>query len=229
MYGYIYKITCKIDNKIYIGKTTKTIKERFKEHIETSRKVNSYRHKSYLYNSMRKHGIENFSIEVIETCESEKQLNERERFWIKELNTRDPNVGYNIHEGGNGGRTQLEYTCSEKQLECLSLGWYAPMSAENKALVSKIHKGKMVGVETREKLRNAQLGKKASEETKEKMSNAHKGKKLPERSNESRERYRESSSGRVHIHKGTTNKNIKKEELDSYLNDGWECGYFYKK
>ena len=229
MYGYIYKITCKIDSKIYIGKTTKTIEERFKEHIATSKKENSYRHKSHLYSAMRKYGVENFFIDVIECCDSKEQLDKRERYWIKELNTRDSNVGYNIHEGGTGGKTQLEYKCTEKQLECLSLGWYAPMSEENKKLVSKVHKGKIVGNDTRKKLSIAQTGKVASEATRQRMSESHKGLKMPERGEESRERYRQSSIGRVHIHKGTTNKNVKREELDSYIEDGWEFGYFYKK
>ena len=34
MYGFIYKITCLVTNKIYVGKTTKTINERFKAHIK---------------------------------------------------------------------------------------------------------------------------------------------------------------------------------------------------
>jgi hypothetical protein len=32
----------------------------------------------------------------------------------------------------------------------------------------------------------------------------------------------------VHIHKGTANKNVKKELVETYLADGWELGYYYK-
>lgn len=228
MYGYIYKITCDVDNKIYIGKTTKSIEERFKEHINNSRKK-SYRHKSHLYSAIRMYGESSFRVEMIEECFDEDSLNEREVFWIRELNSRDPSVGYNIHEGGKGGRTQTEYICTEKQLRCLSIGWHKPMSEENKMLVSKIHKGKTVSDETREKLRVAQTDKKASDETRRKMSECRVGKKLPERSEESRENYREASSNRVHIHKGNVNKNIKRDQLEEYLNDGWSLGYLYNK
>ena len=37
--GYIYKITNKINNKIYIGKTENSIQHRFQEHIKTRERV----------------------------------------------------------------------------------------------------------------------------------------------------------------------------------------------
>jgi hypothetical protein len=33
----IYKITNKINKKVYVGKTTKTIEERFKKHIQNAK------------------------------------------------------------------------------------------------------------------------------------------------------------------------------------------------
>ena len=50
---------------------------------------------------MRDCGLENFTIEVIERCETQAQLNERERFWIRVLNCKVPN-GYNQNDGGAG-------------------------------------------------------------------------------------------------------------------------------
>ena len=38
MNGFIYKITNKVNNKIYIGKTMTSIGKRFQEHIRESRK-----------------------------------------------------------------------------------------------------------------------------------------------------------------------------------------------
>lgn len=49
---------------------------------------------------MRKYGIKNFTVEVIEECESREQLNERERYWIVKLNCKYPN-GYNMTDGGD--------------------------------------------------------------------------------------------------------------------------------
>ena len=50
---------------------------------------------------MRDCGLENFTIEVIERCETQAQANERERFWIRVLNCRMSN-GYNRSNGGEG-------------------------------------------------------------------------------------------------------------------------------
>ena len=41
MNGFIYKITNKVNNKIYIGKTMTSIEKRFQEHIRESRKKKS--------------------------------------------------------------------------------------------------------------------------------------------------------------------------------------------
>lgn len=92
----IYRITNLIDEKTYIGKTTKTIEHRWKVHVADSK-----RHKSKLYNAMNKHGHENFIIEVFEECHpniSREKLNEREKYWIDVL---EPD--YNMTKGGDGG------------------------------------------------------------------------------------------------------------------------------
>ena len=54
----IYKITNLINNKIYIGLTTCSLKERWNNHRHCAK--SDPRH---LYCSMRKYGIENFKIE----------------------------------------------------------------------------------------------------------------------------------------------------------------------
>ena len=57
--GYIYKITNKINGKVYIGLTTTSIEQRWRGHINESKKCDRH-----LYASMRKYGIENFNIEI---------------------------------------------------------------------------------------------------------------------------------------------------------------------
>ena len=74
--GFIYKITNDINNKIYIGKTLHTtIEERFKEHCadSTRRRIEQ----RPLYAAMRKYGIEQFEISIIEECD-DSLLNEKE-------------------------------------------------------------------------------------------------------------------------------------------------------
>lgn len=44
---------------------------------------------------------------------------------------------------------------------------------------------------------------------------------------ETKNKIRNAQIGRKHIHKGTQNRNVPLDELNSYLEDGWELGYYY--
>ena len=54
----IYKITCKVNNKIYIGSTEVCFKQRFKKHKQRLR--NNYHENDYLQKSWNKYGEDNF-------------------------------------------------------------------------------------------------------------------------------------------------------------------------
>ena len=119
---YIYKITNKINNKIYIGKTShSSIEERFKEHIRDSRKTRY--EKRPLYDAMNKYGVENFSIEQIEQVKNDEIASEREQFWIEKLRTyigfSDCN-GYNATLGGDSKRYYNYTEIAKKYLELKS-------------------------------------------------------------------------------------------------------------
>ncbi len=88
----IYKITNLINGKIYIGQTQKTLEERMQGHKHG---------KILIDDEIKKYGIENFSYEVVEKCQTIDELNEREKFWIEKLNCKYPN-GYNVDDGGSG-------------------------------------------------------------------------------------------------------------------------------
>ena len=88
-YGYIYKITNLINNKIYIG-------------LHTS-PVFDYKYwggGSDLHVAQKLYGLENFSREIIQWCDSLEELNNAERYWIEKLDARNPDIGYNIQPGG---------------------------------------------------------------------------------------------------------------------------------
>jgi group I intron endonuclease len=92
---YIYKITNKINKKIYIGQTVqKNAKMRWYAHCDYMRKGK----KSYLYDSMRKHGIENFSWEVIDQALNIEELNQKEKQWLDQY--KKTSVVYNNREAG---------------------------------------------------------------------------------------------------------------------------------
>lgn len=101
--AYIYKITNKINGKIYIGKTMKTPEERWKEHCQDSKKERA--EKRPLYSAMNKYGIKNFSLEVVEKC-SDDIVNDREVYWIEYYQSFK--YGYNATLGGDG-KHYLDY------------------------------------------------------------------------------------------------------------------------
>ncbi len=94
---YIYKITNKINGKVYIGKTMKTINERWSEHRHDYKKDRNENRP--LYRAMSKYGLENFYIEEVESCTPET-LSEREIYWIEHFNSFK--TGYNATIGGDG-------------------------------------------------------------------------------------------------------------------------------
>lgn len=95
--GAIYKITNKINGKIYIGKTERENPEiRWQEHLRHANKLDLP-----LYRAINKYGKENFCFEVIEQCNN-FQLDEREIYWIAYHNSYGEK-GYNCTGGGEGG------------------------------------------------------------------------------------------------------------------------------
>jgi len=96
----IYKVTNKINGKIYIGQTTTKLKRRWNMHKSASR---NNRSNSALHSSISKYGHINFIIEPICSCFSEEELNLKEIYFIDTLNSLVPN-GYNLKSGGNAGK-----------------------------------------------------------------------------------------------------------------------------
>lgn len=96
----VYCITNNATGKKYVGVTTKGYKNRFAGHVRHSRKSSG--NCSALYNAMRKHGQESFTVDLIDTASSFEEMNNLEREHISALNTLYPN-GYNLTDGGDAG------------------------------------------------------------------------------------------------------------------------------
>jgi group I intron endonuclease len=93
---HIYKITNRINGKVYIGQTIqKNPKMRWYEHCAAAR--NNVQ--QYLYQSMRKHGVDAFSWEVIDKTDSLEKLNQLETKWIEYY--RSLVECYNHRDGGD--------------------------------------------------------------------------------------------------------------------------------
>lgn len=114
----IYKAVNKVNNKIYIGKTIQSLNERKNQHYkkcEWERNPNSI-----FYKAIRKYGKENFEWGIIEKCNSEEELNQREKHFIKKFKSLIDENGYNISTGGTGGdnisnHPNLKEICNKKR------------------------------------------------------------------------------------------------------------------
>lgn len=99
--GFIYKITNKINGKMYIGKTLfNNPVDRWKEHLQDYKRIKN--EKRPLYSAMKKYGPENFDFEVLEETDNTE---ERERFYIEHYHTYVGDSeckGYNATLGGDG-------------------------------------------------------------------------------------------------------------------------------
>lgn len=115
-YGYIYKVLNTINGKVYIGKTGKTIEERWSKHLgnagelKRTREANPHEKKegSHLNNAINKYGPNAFIVNQVDVAYSKEELNEKERYWVKEYDSMNPDKGYNMTEGGEGGKQSPE-------------------------------------------------------------------------------------------------------------------------
>lgn len=99
--GIVYLICNLLNNKQYIGLTVQTLERRWKYHQEQAN-AHHIKNDDSLHHAIREFGVDSFSLKQIDTGTTKKDLEEKERKWIKELNTIIPD-GYNISKGGVSG------------------------------------------------------------------------------------------------------------------------------
>jgi len=167
---FIYVITNTVTGKIYIGQHKGNS---LKKYLQT-KLSDASKHRggqSRLYNSMRKHPKEVWSIEPLMEVETKEELDRLEKLLIALYDTRNPEIGYNICKGGEGFTGTHSLEAREKIGKASKAAWLDPNYRVN---FSEKMKGHPVSDKTINRLR-ALRGSKASEETKHKLSEAHKG------------------------------------------------------
>lgn len=164
----IYKITNTINGKFYIGLSSR-IEKRWIEH----KTPKNLKKKTTLAKAFRKYGIENFTFEVLEYCNSENELFDREQHYISMLNPQ-----YNMNEGGSGNKGHKLSNKMKKKLSDISKkNWDKKTDIEKNKILKNL-KGPKIGhsvsEETRKKISQKLTGKKQSEETNRKRSQSQK-------------------------------------------------------
>ena len=195
MYGYIYLITNKINNKKYIGQRTADFDQ-----------DSSYLGSGTLIKkAVQKYGTENFEKEMLEECKSKEELDEKEKFWISKFNAVENEEFYNLANGANGSakgskrseetrrrlsESQIGKTISDEQKKQISKTVSSQMWVNNGQIETKatketldefLNNGFVLGrlkftEETRKNMGLAQKGRITSENTKELLRQANKGK-----------------------------------------------------
>jgi hypothetical protein len=196
-YHYIYKTTCKITNKFYVGMhSTDNLDDGY---MGSGKK---------LWNSIRKHGKENHVCEILEFLSDRSSLKNREFEIVNEQFLQDP-LCMNLQLGGGGG-----FSSEEHRKKAQAAG-----GKKVRQILSARHAERLKNdSDYRERYCNSLkgkqtfLGKKHSEETKQKMRESQKDKQSGDKN---------SQYGTCWITNGSENKKIKKTEA---LPDGWTYG-----
>lgn len=96
-FGIIYKVTNKINNKVYIGQTIQGINKRKQDHLSDNKNLDF----SAFHRSLIKYKKYNFNWEVIKHCDDINDLNNSEIYYIEKFKSHVSfGKGYNISLGG---------------------------------------------------------------------------------------------------------------------------------
>ncbi len=209
---YIYKTTNLINKKFYIGKHCTTKIEN--DYLGSGKRLRY---------SVRKYGVENFKKEILEFCENQKMLAEREKEIVNQemLNN---SLCMNLQLGGGGGFINKEHqskACKAGGLKHKSKLKENPDYLKN--WIKKTQEGfkKYVKNSDLSKRTKSFLNKKHTEESKLKMSLKKKGKIGLKENN--------SQFNTIWVKNNTICKKIKREELDIFLSQGYTLGRFINK
>lgn len=160
--GFIYKTTCDINGKIYIGK----------HYLDTTDKKRTATYLGsglHILRAVKKYGKEHFSRKILKICYSDSELNEQEIYFIDKFNSRDKNIGYNISEGGEGfksGEANPMFGCSEKN------PFYGKHhTEETKKKISEANKGMVSWCKGKKGCYSDETRRKMSESAKRRMAN----------------------------------------------------------
>lgn len=212
MIGYIYIITCNVNNKRYIGRKTSSI-------FLGEKYLGSGLH---VKRAVQKYGKENFTIQLLEECETVEELIERETFWIKYFNAVKSENFYNhspggYHEGFLPGDLNIAKSDRSRRINSEKhLG--KKMSKEFSEKQRQIHLGKPSGM----------LGKKHTERFKAEQSERTRERNLA-RDSEIYKRVSESAKGNKMMNNGKNCHRVHPEDFERFLQEGWVFGGLSRK
>jgi hypothetical protein len=200
-YHYIYKTTCNVTGKYYIGMhSTSNLEDGYMGSGKRLRR------------SLIKHGIENHTVEILEFLEDRKFLAEREKEIVNQELLNEP-LCMNLKIGGEGGSGSQFLSKNQLSLggkNSMKILWESNDFRES-------HKIRMIN-QNKNLHKDGKIkpptfsGKTHSEESKQKMRESSKGKGTT---------YTNSQFGTCWINNGTENMKIRKGDS---IPEGWSLG-----
>lgn len=197
---FIYKITNKINWKMYIGRSVNPI-ARFAKHIKIAE---TYSEDSCqfqaIHRSIKKYGKINFLFEIIDSC-NENEIRDREIYWIQKLNTQNKSFGYNLTSGGDGVVNPSIDSINKRIIKLRG----KKHSQEHNNKISQAHKGKTLSQDTKDKISKSNSGinngmydRTHSIETRKKMKAAQSNRIRSSLTEEHRQKNREAAKNQDH-------------------------------
>lgn len=152
-----------------------------------------------LKDAINKYGKDAFNVELLEEIDCLEKMDDREIYWISYYDSTNKDIGYNMSNGGNVNRA---------------------LSGENHPLYHKGHT-----LESRKKMSDSHKGVPLSKEHIQRRVESRKG---YHHSDETKRKISKSNSlvkqNSIWVNDGIHCKQIKKEELDTYLKLGFVRG-----
>ena len=203
-YHFIYKTTCSVNGKYYYGMHST-------DNLDDGYVGSGTR----LWHSIRKHGIENFKLEILEFCSDRETLKKREAELITEDMLQDQ-MCMNLTLGGGGGWETVNKNPKNKNIRRSNMITLNKTLWSNSEWVEKKRHHQIKVNKKYKRRRGGWNGKTHSDKTKKLMSESRQGKQSGEKN---------SQFGTCWIyHKDFGNKKIKQEVLQNFLDNGWIKG-----
>lgn len=207
-YHYIYKTTCKVNDKFYIGMhSTSNLEDGY---IGSGKR---------LWNSIRKYGRENHEFEILEWFPDRSSLKEREKEIVNEGMLQDP-MCMNLQLGGGGGG----FINEDHRKKAQSIGGSIVFRLLNTRHLEKLKNDSEYKLNFSKSISNAVSGEKNpfygrshSKESRDKISKSCSLKQSGEKNSQYGSKW-------IHNEKEKINKKIHKDEFDCYINSGWKPG-----
>lgn len=130
---WIYLLTNAVNGKQYVGQTCVDPNVRFSQHRKSSRYISS-RRRYIIARAIHKHGWENFKAEIVESCQSQNELDARERHFIDSYKCLAP-YGYNADLGGTGRGRVSDWT--RLKIGIANAGKVVSATTRNKISISR--------------------------------------------------------------------------------------------